>query len=543
MQRFLVITLPHWSVTARARLVQDPVLVVARRKGALVVHAASRLARADGAERGMPLAQARAMLRRGAHELEHDPSADHRALHSLARWCHRISPLVQVVHQGDPSAIVVDLTGLERVHRGEDRLLAWLRARMDRARVECTVWTASTQAAACVAGWAAPSGHDGIIKHGDERWRTRACPIESLRIDPGLVDMLHEVNVRTLDDLRQVQRPQVAARFGQRLLDRLDAVQGLVLEPFQPIRCVPDVQAEVVFDGPCPQLEALCRAVQSCTEQVGAQLLERGRGARAFTVRVHCSDLPPRSWTIRCTQPIHTWQSLRPLVWPALQELPLGHGVEQVRVVARSLRRMDAVQGGIHALRAMDEQGALWIDGVRERLGPASVCRPMLQAVRHGAWNQGTLPVDDAAEGINDPGEPCVHGLASEPPCMWPSPESIVPHGHGTSCPIAGPPTKPRHHADAPSRSSPVHGPWPMPPSCFRWRGGAWCVIASQGPQRLAGAWWHDRDPGTRDHWRVLAEASCGDGHGAPQPTFASRAWLSMVRHADGSWWIHGAWT
>ncbi|MBM4051369.1 MAG: DNA polymerase Y family protein [Phycisphaerae bacterium] len=530
MQRFLVITLPHWSVTARARLVQAPVVVVVRRKGALMVHAASRQARADGVERGMPLAQAKALLQCEPHELEHDPAADHRALHTLARWCHRISPLVQLVHDDDPAALVIDLTGLERVHRGEDRLLVRLRSHMDRFRVECTLWTASTQAAASAAGWAAPSGHDGIIKHGEERWRTRACPVSALRIDPELVAMLHEVNVRTLDDLRQVQRAQVAPRFGQRLLDRLDAIQGLVLEPFRAIRCVPDIQGEVIFDGPCPQVEALCRAMQSCFEQICTQLQDRGRGARTFTVRVQCSDLPQHAWTIRCTQPIRSWDAVRPLVLPSLQDLPLGHGVEGVQVIARSLRRVAPVQVGLQGTRTAGEHGALWIDSLRERFGADAVCVPRVRAVRRHAWHEGTVAIDaftegdrDGVDGVNriddahgmhgvDPTRASMHALASEPSCPWPRPERI---------------TVTRHGPDA---------PWPTPPAHFLWRGTAWHILGCQGPQRLAGAWWHAQDPGTRDHWRVHAAPSTVDPSG-------DHAWLALVRHDDGSWWVHGAWT
>lgn len=525
MQRFLVITLPHWSVTARARLVQQPVLVVVRHKGARMVHAANRLARDDGVERGMPLAQAKALLRCRAHELEHDAAADRRALHTLARWCHRLSPLVQVLQHGDPAAIVVDLTGLERVHRGEDRLLVHLRARLDRARVECTLWTASTQAAARAAGWAAPSGHDGIIKHGDERWRTRACPVESLQIDGDLVAMLHEVNIRTIDDLRQVQRQQVAARFGQGLLDRLDAIHGQVIEPFEPIRCIPDVQGRVVFDGPCPQLEALCRAVQECFDQVERQLHDRARGARSFTVRVRCSDLPQHAWIIRCTQPVRSWESVRPLVWPTLQDLPLGHGVEQVQIIARSLRRMAPGQGTLHGARSPTEHGALWLDGVRERLGPDAVGVPMVRAVRCHAWHQGASPLGACIEPHADDAAPAVHGLASEPSCLWPRPEPIVGAVHDG-------------HRD----------PWPMPPPMFRWRGRTWTVLDHEGPQRLGGAWWQDGDAGTRDHWRV--HAAHGGGASTPpcaptmQPGDAQRhAWLALVRDADGSWWVQGAWT
>lgn len=542
MQRFLVITLPHWSVTARARLVQGPVVVVVRRKGARMVHAANRLARADGVERGMPLAQAKALLTSAPHELEHDPAADRRALHALARWCQRISPLVQLVHDDDHAALVIDLTGLERVHRGEDRLLARLRAHMDRMRVECTLWTASTQAAAGVAGRAAPSGHDGIIKHGEERWRTRACPVSALRIDHELVAMLHEVNVRTIDDLRQVQRAQVAARFGQRLLDRLDAIQGLVIEPFRAIRCVPEVQGQIIFDGPCPQVEALCHAVQSCFEQVCTQLQDRGRGARAFRVHVRCCDLPEHAWTIRCTQPIRSWDAVRPLVLPSLQDLPLGHGVEAVHVIARSLRRMAPVQGGLQRAHQAGEHGALWIDSLRERFGPDAVSVPSLRAVRRHAWHEGAVAIDASIEGHHDDreGSDGVHGihgthdldgisgmegmagadpshaaghvLASEPSCRWPRPERITVTQPG---------------ADA---------PWPIPPSRFRWRGSAWHVIGCQGPQRLVGAWWHVDDAGTRDHWRVHATRSAADPSG-------DHAWLALVRHDDGSWWVEGAWT
>ena len=557
MQRFLVITLPHWPTTARARLVQGPVVVVVRRKGARVVHAANRLARADGVERSMPLAQAKALMRSEPLELEHDHAADRRALCTLARWCQRISPLVQLVHDDDHAALVIDLTGLERVHRGEDRLLVRLRAHMDRMRVECTLWTASTQAAAGAAGRAAPSGHDGIIKHGEERWRTRACPVKALRIDPELVAMLHEVNVRTIDDLRQVQRAQVAARFGQHLLDRLDAIQGLVLEPFRAIRCAPDVQGQVIFDGPCAQVEALCRAVQSCFEQVCAQLQDRGRGARTFRVQVRCCDLPEHAWTIRCTQAICSWHAVRALVLPSLQDLPLGHGVESVHVIARSLRRMAPVQGGLQGACSPAEPGALWIDSLRERFGPDAVSVPSLRAVRRHAWHESAVAIDASIEGDHDdrggsggvkgirgthdldgiggtaipvvmdsvegmakagemasadPARAVGHSLASEPSCVWPRPERITVMHSGPDA------------------------PWPIPPTRFRWRGAAWHVIGCQGPQRLVGAWWQVHDAGTRDHWRVHATRSAAEPSG-------DHAWLALVRHDDGSWWVQGAWT
>lgn len=536
MHRFLAITLPHWSITARARLHSGPVLVVVRCKGAKAVHAASASARADGVERGMPLAQARALLRSVPLELDHDPAADRRALHALSRWCLRISPRVfpriDPSNLGEPAVILVDLTGMERVHRGEDRLVPRLRAHMDRLRVECTLWTACTQAAACAAGWAAAPGVDGIIKQGEERWRTHACPVRALQIPPETVAMLDEVHVRTAEDLRGIQRSQIAARFGSLVLDRLDAIEGRVMEPFHAMPIIPDVQATVRFDGPCPQLEALCQAVQSCIEQVGAQLRARGRGARAFVLRVSCSDLPTHAWTVRCTQPVDGWPAVRPLVVPTLHDLPLGHGVELVQVLARSLRRMPGAQGALHSAGAPAPYGALWVDGIRERLGHDAVHVLRTHATRLHTWHGSTQPVDPELPKVPVEGQaPTIacSSMVSQPSCAWPQPERIAVARAANSSGASSSATSSSAAASSAAASS---APWPTPPERFVWRGHAWCVRTAQGPQRLAGAWWHAHDPGERDYWRVQVL----DGTDAC-------AWLALARHPDGSWWVHGAWT
>ena len=206
---------------------------------------------------------------------------------------------------------------------------------------------------------------------------------------------------------------------------------------------------------------------------------------------------------------------------------------------------MAPVQGGLQGARQAGEHGALWIDSLRERFGPDAVSVPSLRAVRRHAWHEGAVPIDASIEGHHDdregsggvngihgphgihdlegisgmdgmghvdPTQAPVHALASEPSCVWPRPERITVTLPG---------------ADA---------PWPIPPSRFRWRGAAWRIIGCQGPQRLVGAWWHVDDAGTRDHWRVHATRSAADPSG-------DHAWLALVRHDDGSWWVQGAWT
>lgn len=203
---------------------------------------------------------------------------------------------------------------------------------------------------------------------------------------------------------------------------------------------------------------------------------------------------------------------------------------------------MAPVQGGLQGARQAGEHGALWIDSLRERFGPDAVSVPSLRAVRRHAWHEGAIPIDasieghhddrEASDGVNgihgihdlegisgmdgmghvDPTQAPVHVLASEPSCVWPRPERITV-------------TQPGPDA-----------PWPIPPTRFRWRGAAWRIIGCQGPQRLVGAWWHVDDAGTRDHWRVHATRSAADPSG-------DHAWLALVRHDDGSWWVQGAWT
>ena len=71
------------------------------------------------------------------------------------------------------------------------------------------------------------------------------------------------------------------------------------------------------------------------------------------------------------------------------------------------------------------------------------------------------------------------------------------------------------------------------PPRRFRWRGVTHGIAKAQGPERIAGEWWHDdASPPTRDYYLVEDEA----GH----RFWLYREGLYARETATPRWFVHG---
>ena len=104
-----------------------PILLVAYQRGQCVVAARCQLAKKAGIRCGMSLTHARAFLPHGKVSIEPvNPEQDNQALHTLARWASRFSPTVAV---DAPDGLLIDITGCQRVFKGERRLIHQLTVR------------------------------------------------------------------------------------------------------------------------------------------------------------------------------------------------------------------------------------------------------------------------------------------------------------------------------------------------------------------------------------------------------------------------------
>ena len=258
-QRVLSVYLPRWSVDRLARLrrhrqrkhghkhkhkTKHAVLLVSLVAGHQVVARCCERAARSGVVEGLRLAEAYALLRgRKVHVAAFDERGDLNALHALARWATKFSPVVEI---DPPHGLLIGTHGCERLFGGEDVLVqAVLRDLRQmgfsvRAALAGTVgcaWGLARFGAVCESEFREEGHHETGKKHvtrdahvvvapGAEREAMRRLPIEALRLDAAAVDLLAEMGVERIEHLFPISREQLVSRFGESFLERLDQAFG-----------------------------------------------------------------------------------------------------------------------------------------------------------------------------------------------------------------------------------------------------------------------------------------------------------------------------
>ena len=187
-----------------------PPAVTVRPEGStLRVAQVNRAASALGIRAGHTLAHAQALVPR-LQSYDEDPAGDRAQLEALALWAQCLSPIVHL--EGDDS-LFVDVTGCERLFRGERNLLsrAWEGVRGQGFHVRGAL--ADTPGAA----WALAHTHPEplwIATAGRTIAELAPLPVRALRLDPATVKTLKTVGIETIATLLHVPRSSLAGRFG-----------------------------------------------------------------------------------------------------------------------------------------------------------------------------------------------------------------------------------------------------------------------------------------------------------------------------------------
>ncbi|UCG17086.1 MAG: DNA polymerase Y family protein, partial [Phycisphaerales bacterium] len=196
-------------------------MVIAMRRGATVVAQANQVAGGLGARRGMTLAEARALVPQIEAQW-HDAAADRQALELLAGWASCLSP---IVHIEDANTLLLDVTGCERLFKGESNLMRRAVEGLREQGFTARAALADTPGAA----WGLAHAHWDdvlVVEPGRSAAAIAPLPVGSLRVDPQTVSALAAVGVKTIEALLHLPRSSVAARFGDELLRRLDQALG-----------------------------------------------------------------------------------------------------------------------------------------------------------------------------------------------------------------------------------------------------------------------------------------------------------------------------
>jgi protein ImuB len=519
MPRIVSVWLPRWPILrflatqASAPLGCEPVDpalpfgLAADVSGTPRITALNAAAEAEGLKIGETLADARAK----AEKLQvraADPAADDAALRRLALWATRYTPAASPWDEKNGAdGFFLDVTGASHLFGGEEKLLADLGERLARFGLPARGAAAETAGAA----WALArfQASPVILAAGQESEALARLPIEALRLSPETRRTLRRLGFRHIGALIDKPRAPFAARFERELLVRLDQALGRAAEPLAFIMPPPVYHSLRYLMEPVAAQEAVVAIAKRLMQDIVHALVRDGVGARTLRLALYRVDGGVRSMDIGLTRPTRSVPHVARLIELKLERmgetLDAGFGFETLGLAVTTAEHMDPGQtelmaGLDEASEHLDERCAELIDGLTQRLGPRSTQR-LAPLASH-------LP--ERAEAAFAAGHDCV---------AWPSPNAAQPR------PLL---------LFARAEPAEVTALVPEgPPRRFRWRGVIHGIAKAQGPERIAGEWWHDdASPPTRDYYLVEDEA----GH----RFWLYREGLYARETVSPRWFVHG---
>ncbi|HEY2070168.1 MAG TPA: DNA polymerase Y family protein [Rhizomicrobium sp.] len=485
---------------ARGRLDSRPLVVAAKTGSALNLSATDEAAARLGLYPGKALADARAMAPDIAVLRANEP-ADLKLLEHIADWCERYTPLVAL---DLPHGLFLDITGVSHLFGGEAEMLIDIRRAITAQGFSIRLALAGTPEAARALAHHAPGT---IVTPGGEAEAVATLSTEALAADPQIIHALKRAGLKTIGQVAERTRHELAARFGKSFITTLDGMLGKVRAPLTPRTPVPDLMAERRFAEPIVSADVIEAALLSLGESLSQVLESRGQGARAVEASFFRADGQMRRIAVETGEPTRDPKRLLRLFREKLDTLadPLdpGFGFDLIRLSALYAQSLEAESIGFDT-NAADRDIKYLVDNLSARFGPSRVMRFQAQDTHIPEAAAVAVPVQHA-----DPDKVAWARLrlAEEAPRrplrLFAKPEPIdvlaeVPDG---------------------------------PPLRFRWRRAQHSVAQAEGPERIAMEWW--RQPGlTRDYYRVEDERG--------RRFWLYRDGLYAREQSASRWYVHG---
>jgi protein ImuB len=455
-------------------------------------------ARAAGAgvRPGMTVAQARALAHGEELRLEpRDPAREQRALERLGHWALRFSPVVAL---DPPDGLLLDVVGCARLFGGEEALAQELLGAL--ARLGLTGRAALAGTIGCAWGLARHArGPLVCVADGDEERALAGLPIDALRLAPDVLDALLELGVERVGQLLDLPRDELPARFGPQLVARIDQALGRADEPRAGLQECRAPRVSRVFEGPVADRRAIELSTRELLAELCDELALRAAGTRRVDVELVPSDAAAVHLVLATSRLRRDAEGLWELLAPRLEGLRVGStGIERITLWAPRTARLRPRQ---RATWTEDGDGlerplAELLDALDGRLGAQSTRRAWGRESHLPERAFTTLPFLERA------GERARIAPAERPTQLLAAPE--------------------------PARVAVTRAGLPRE---LRWRGRAYAVVHSEGPERLSRPWWEvEREaPGARDYHRV----ACADG---------SCLWV-FREVGTRAWFVHGEWS
>ena len=448
-------------------------------------------------------------------------SKDFRWLYKLARACQCLTPLAgvdtdlskayreQTLNTLNPLyyGIVLDITGTERFHKGEENLASRLIASLAERGIATKIAIAESIGAA----WALSRFSKkccSIIRATPPREALADLPVSSLRLREPVVSTLYELGLNQVAQLLKLPLQSIGSRFGLDTLRRIHQALGSIDEYFRVIPQQAPVSITKHFDIPLTNHASVQQITITLLEQLCSRLSLHGNKARSFSI-VFMSEKNSITKEISLNAATHTIRQFSSVIAPLIEKLPQLRGVSKITITARNLEKLLPIQNDFlrsSSLEPVTESAKQVVNSMTIRLGASQVC----EAVAHESY------IPERSFSFNP---------------IKPNHLEKVEKARGTPLASLAALTlfeRPPYLFDSPERLSAIALLPDNPPARIRWRGADYKIITGVGPERIAPEWWKDEAATERDYFKLQDHTG---------------RWLWVFRNQKTfEWWVHGVW-
>jgi len=495
--RTLVLHLPAFRLERCGYEASEVAGLIAEQRSAMRLVALTSAARAVGLREGMTATEARAR-QPDVHLEEHDPVGegyDRQALlQALVRFSDRVWPLFE-----EDFALAVE--GTARHFGGEAPLLAEVRAYVDDLGHAGQAAVADEPlAAVALATWAEA---DRIVPPGQGAEALAPMPIAALRPSEALALALETLGVERVGQLARLDPASVAGRFGEEGVALHRVARGLYAGGAEPPGWVEvePVTASAVLGGATTTLEPILFVLPGLLRQVAGGLVRRDRAAVRLALRLLLEDRPARTLRIRVGRPTRNPDVLMRVLHTRLHDLRLDAPVVELQLEVEESVPTPSWQLGLvdrtEEREPLQDLLARLIDALGEQALFAA--EPVEDWCPERAWRAVAADPGVARSGGLCPPRRRARprsGARIDPVDALEAWERRVPRPRPTRLMPRPQPIEVRLERGRPVGVHLERG-WQR-------------ILASEGPERLCGAWWSEAQVFDRAYWVVRLPAGTG---------------------------------
>jgi protein ImuB len=299
-----------------------------------------------------------------------------RVFADFADWHSNASPIVSILTDMSPwGDLILDITGVSPLFGGEASMLDALVSRLRNLGFTVKASIAPTVGAS----WALAHYSSQTIIETDIRSALEPLPVAALRLDEDQHAGLNHLGLKRIGQIVQRDRRSLQARFGAKLLLRLDQALGHIEERVTPRLPIAERYAERRFAEPIGLMDDVLMTARDLAFRLSSQLEREGMGGQTFHLFLYRVDHKVMTLSVNAARATRDASHIARLFANHAERLEgeydAGFGIDMIRLAASSVSPLAESHIGIFDVQDGTASLDQLYDRMASRLGPLSIVR------------------------------------------------------------------------------------------------------------------------------------------------------------------------